>query len=286
MGAQQAAPQGDGADGPLVGQVALVTGAGRGIGRAMAEALAAAGAKVGLLARTAAQVRETEARVAAGGGVALAVTADVRNPDQVAEAVGEVAAQLGPVDLLVNNAGTNAAIGPIWEVDPEEWWSVVAINLRGPFLCARAVLPAMIEHGRGRVVNVASHASVRAGPYNTAYASSKTALVRFTDCLAEEVRPHGIAVFALSPGSVQTALTDGVRSSPAGRRWRFGELAALQWVPPDLAADAVVFLATGAADGLTGRFFHVSNDVRRLAGEAERVVAGDYYQLRWRTPDA
>jgi 3-oxoacyl-[acyl-carrier protein] reductase len=267
----------------LEGQVALVTGAGRGIGRAIAEALARAGAAVAVLARTEGQVRETADRIATHGVRASAVVADVRDPAQVQQAVHAVFSELGPVDLLVNNAGAAFAVGPVWEVDADEWWSIVETNLRGPFLFARAVLPTMIERHAGRIVNLASQASIRPYAYNTAYACSKAAVVRFTDSLADETRDHGIQVFALSPGSVRTTLTDEVHESPAGKRWLGDDLSKLTFVPPDLAADAVTFIATGGADALSGRFFHVSDDVRALAARGAEIAHRDLYQLRWRT---
>jgi NAD(P)-dependent dehydrogenase (short-subunit alcohol dehydrogenase family)/ferredoxin len=269
--------------GPLAGQVAIVTGAGRGIGRAIAQRLAIDGARVGLVSRSASQLAATAEAVRAAGGHCAEAAADVRDRDQVDAAVTGLAGALGPVDLLVNNAGVNTSIGPVWEVDPDEWWSVVGTNLRGPFLCSRAVLPDMLARRRGRIVNIVSQATLRGAPYDTAYACSKTALIRFTDSLAAEVAQAGIRVFALSPGSVHTELTDGLRGSDAGKRWLGGNLARLTFVPPELAADAVAFLAAGGGDGLSGRFFHVSNDVRALAASADSIAEHDLYQLRWRT---
>src|SRR5579859_4384125 len=137
-------------DGELPGRVALVTGGGRGIGRAIAQALAAAGASIAVLARSVAEVQETARPIAADGGRCLALTADVTRQVEVEAAAARAAAELGPIDLLVNAAGSHLAVGELWEVDPDLWWTDVESNLRGPFLCCRAVLPGMIARGRGR----------------------------------------------------------------------------------------------------------------------------------------
>jgi NAD(P)-dependent dehydrogenase (short-subunit alcohol dehydrogenase family) len=207
----------------LTGQVALVTGGGRGLGRAFALALAAAGAQVAVTARTAAQVAETVQLIERAGGCALAIPGDVSVPDAVAHVVTTTAQQLGPVDLLVNNAGFHvpASLGYDWEVDPEAWWHTFEINLRGPFLCARAVLPGMIQCHRGRIVNVSSHAAFRPRPQLDALCTSKAALTQWTRCLALSTQAHGIAVFAFAPGLVRTVSSEYliyVARCPAGTR--------------------------------------------------------------------
>src|ERR1700741_212445 len=173
----------------LTGQVAIVTGRGRGIGRAIAQALAQQGAAVTVTARSGEQLAETVALITAAGGRAIAVTADVTDPHAVKRVVTETEQQLGPVDLLVNNAGSASALGPLWEVDPEDWWHDVTVNLRGTLLCTHAVLPGMLTRRRGRIINMASLSGIpsRSGsssqpsPYNpiqqsshgSAYSSSK-----------------------------------------------------------------------------------------------------------------
>ena len=269
--------------GELDGQVALVTGGGRGIGRAVAEALAAAGAGVGVTSRSRDELDETVALIEQAGGAAVAVRADVTDQGSVERCVADVAAALGPVDLLINNAGSNRVAGPAWEVDADAWWSDMEINVRGPYLCARAVLPSMVARGRGRIVNIASGTAGRTFPYNTAYASSKAALVRFTDCLAAETADHGVYVFAVGPGNVKTKLTTDLTSNADAQRWMGDALGRLSFISPRVVADAIVFLAAGHGDRLTGRWFAAADDVRRLAEHADDIVDGDLYQLRTST---
>ena len=195
--------------GELRGQVAVVTGAGRGLGRAYATTLAREGATVALVARTATEIEDAAAEIVRDGGVARAFPADVTTPG----ALAPVIEALGPVDLLVNNAGLRGPIGPFWDADPTEYWRAIEVNLHGPILCTRAVLPGMIARRRGRIINLASGAAAMSIAYFSAYCAAKTALVRLTETLAIEARPHGVTVFAVTPGSVRTSMT-GTRSRP------------------------------------------------------------------------
>lgn len=271
--------------GELAGQVAIVTGGGRGIGRAIARAVAAAGAAVTVTARSEDQLRETVALIEAQDGRALALTADVTDRMAVEQMMAETERRLGPVDLLVNNAGIWGAIGPTWEVDPEDWWRGVAVLLRGPFLCARTVLPGMVARHRGRIINVASSAAWRTNPSLTALGSAKAGLVRFTDSLAAELQPHGVSVFAINPGGVRTAMTEELMTTEAGRRAYPGldSLPAEFWSPPERAGELCVALASGRADGLSGRFLDVNDDIAALAERVEQIQQDDLYALRRRT---
>jgi NAD(P)-dependent dehydrogenase (short-subunit alcohol dehydrogenase family) len=186
-----------------VRRVAVVTGGGRGIGRAIALRLAADGLGVVAAARSLAQVEETAASARAAGGVAIAVALDVTDPASIGEAVGRVARDLGPVDVLVNNAGI-AESAPFARTDPGLWERHFQVNVTGPYLLSRAVLPGMLERGWGRVINVASLAGLFGAPYVTAYVASKHALVGFTRALAMEVSGKGVTVNALCPGYVAT----------------------------------------------------------------------------------
>jgi NAD(P)-dependent dehydrogenase (short-subunit alcohol dehydrogenase family) len=264
----------------LRGQVALVTGAGRGIGRAIALALADAGADVALLARSVDQLAATRGAAETAGVRCVVVPADVTQPTAVTAGVAAVVEQLGPVDLLVNNAGSNSVFGPLWEADPLRWWSDVSVNLFGPFLCSSAVLPGMLSRHSGRIVNIVSGTAGRPFPHNSAYAASKAALVRLTDCLAAETAEHGVSVFALGPGTVRTELSSGLERSPDGRRWLADAIEKLAFVGPDAAAAAVVLLAGGHADALSGRWIDAADDIAMIAAQAETVSADELFQLR------
>jgi NAD(P)-dependent dehydrogenase (short-subunit alcohol dehydrogenase family) len=266
------------------GQVALVTGSGRGIGRATALALAQSGtaAAVALTARSVDQLEETRAVLEPLGMRTGIYPADMADAAAVAQMVAAVERDLGPVDLLVNNAATDGPLGPTWEADAEEWWRCFEVNLRAPFQCAYAVLPGMIERRRGRIINVASGAGTRAIPHMNAYATSKAALIRFSEVLALEAQPSGVHVFALDPGPVHTTLVEQTLSNPATDQWMpwFRDLfQSDRVVPPERAAQLVVRLASGEADALTGRFVSVFHDMDRLIAEAETIQRNGLYTL-------
>ena len=274
---------------PLRGQVAIVTGASRGIGLAIAEDLAAKGAAVALVARSQKTVQAVAQNIQTAGARAISLKADVTDPGAVTWLVEETVRQFGPVDLLVNNAGSATALGPIWEVDPETWWHDVMTNLQGTFLCARAVLPGMIARHRGRIVNVVSsfgirtHPESKPSPYLSAYSSSKAAVIVLTENLAAMTRAHGVHVFGLRPGFVRTALLEEGARSPAGRQW-LPELQALldsdRLVPAEHTARWVMFLASGKADSLSGRVFSATYDMETLAKRSDDIQREGRYVLR------
>lgn len=201
--------------------------------------------------------------------------------------VAEVEHQLGPVDLLVNNAAVISPLGPSWTVDPDEWWHLFEINVRGSFLCAHAVLPSMVARRRGRIVNVASGVGLDGSPppFGSAYGTSKAAIVRLTEALAVETAEHGIAVFAINPGWMSTAMTDYLAQSEAGQQWTpwapsvFGTEA---HVPIERSADLVLTLALGKADILTGRYVDIFDDIETTIGRAEEIRQNDLYMMRLR----
>jgi NAD(P)-dependent dehydrogenase (short-subunit alcohol dehydrogenase family) len=259
----------------LTGQVAIVTGAGRGFGRAIAVGLAAEGAAVTVTARTRAQVQETAAQIVASGGRAHAVVADVTNREQVERVVTETREAFGEVSLLVNNAGVPDPFGPLWAVDPERWWEAQAVHIRAPVLFMRAALGAMVAAKQGRVIIVSAAAAHRTAPGLSAYCVGKTAQARLAQLVATETREHGVSVFAIDPGFVFTELANQTMTSPDAQRWlpgmvqRLKERQALPDGDRDLArcAQRCVDLASGRYDALSGNYMELDDDLEAwLAG--------------------
>ncbi len=267
----------------LKGQVAFVTGGGRGIGRAIAQTFAAAGAAVAVLARSASELAETVALIERNGSRGLALSADVTSTDAVRNAIRAIEQSLGPVDVLVNNAGTVRPFAPLWETDAGEWWRGMEINMLGPLLCSRFVLPGMISRRKGRIINVASGAGAMAMANFSSYVCSKTALVRFTECLALETKSYGIAVFVIAPGTVRTAMSEYSLNSAEGQKW-------LPWfrrifdeghtVPPERPASLVLELASGRADALSGRFVSIYDDLDQLFQGSAEVEKRNLHALK------
>ena len=270
----------------LTNQVALVTGGGRGLGRAFALALAKAGAHVAVTARTAEPLAETVEMVERADGRALAVPGDVSAPEAVAHVVRTTEAQLGPVDILVNNAGAVGPLGCGWEADPEDWWRTFEINMRGPFLYARALLPGMIERRRGRIVNVSTGAGFNRLPQMDAYCATKAALTQWTKCLAADIRTHGVTVFAFHPGFVRTPMVDQLTSpsAPTAVQTLFRSLVREKRdVPIERSAQMLLFLASGRADALSGRFIRAQDDQEELVHRAEEIIRDDLHVVTLRT---
>jgi NAD(P)-dependent dehydrogenase (short-subunit alcohol dehydrogenase family) len=197
----------------LTGQVAVVTGAGRGIGRAVAAAFAREGAFVVLASRSPREIASVQRDIEAAGGRALAVATDVRQEPAVAALVSRALAEGGRIDCLVTAAGL-AAFGPVADAKTADWDQLMAVNLRGAFLCCRAVLPAMTARRHGTIINIGSVVTSRTLPGSAAYTASKYGLLGFSRVLAEEMRPHGVRVGVLSAGATDTPLWDAVPSPP------------------------------------------------------------------------
>jgi NAD(P)-dependent dehydrogenase (short-subunit alcohol dehydrogenase family) len=272
----------------LAGSVALVTGGGRGIGRLLALALANAGAAVGLIARCAEQLAESVQLIEAAGGTAAAASADLADPEAAAAAVDRLRHQLGPVELLVNNAGINGPVGPAWDVPEQDWWHTIEVNLRSVTLCSRLVLPEMVTRHRGRIVNLTSQAGVFRWPLASAYSVSKAAVIKFTENLAHETKRYGISVFSVHPGLLPIGLSEPALAntapadSPQGRleEWVRQELATGRGARPHQVAQLLLRIATGEADRFTGRHLSVHDNLNTLLSRTDQILRDDFYSSR------
>ena len=237
---------------------ALVTGGGRGIGAGIARELAADGWSVVVAARSRDEI-DSVAEEIDGRAIELDVS------DR--EAVERAFAEMGDVELLVANAGVAGTNGATWEIDPADWWHVQEINVLGVHLCCRTVIPGMLARTSGRIVITASGAAYLPGSSSTAYPTSKAAVARYGETLANELRGR-IPVFFFSPGLVKTAMTG-----------HWGD--DLPWTPPELAPQLVRVLASGRADALAGRYIHAEHDdIEDLIVRADEIVANDLNAIR------
>jgi 3-oxoacyl-[acyl-carrier protein] reductase len=246
----------------LDGQIALVTGGGRGIGASIARELRSAGAKIALAARTSDQIEEVALEIEA-----YPVVADVSQRDSVEAMVRTVESNLGPIDILCANAGVSSRDERAWESDPGDWWSTFEVNVLGVYLCCRAVIPGMLSRGRGRIVITGSGAAYLPGSSNSAYSASKAAVWRFGEVLARQLEGR-IPVFIFSPGLVRTQMTSWAPDDAP-------------WTPSHLAPRLVRVLASGRADALAGRYIHAEHDdIEQLIGRADEVNEQDLNAIR------
>jgi 3-oxoacyl-[acyl-carrier protein] reductase len=255
-------------------EVAMVTGASRGIGREIALALARLGVAVGVTARDADALERVRRDCEAAGVRAASVAADVTRPAEVGAAVDRLRSALGPVDLLVNNAGRiESSEVPLWESDPDEWWAVVETDLRGPYLLSRAILPEMVDRGGGRIVNITTGAAVRDSAVYSAYGAAKTALLRLTGSIVVGAGEAGVRAFDVSPGTVETDMTGSMRMH-RGRT---------TWTPVEAVTAVITAIASGRLDSLTGRYLRAgTDDIDDLVARADSIARDDARTLRLR----
>ena len=232
------------------GRVAVVTGAGTGIGRGIARALARQGCRVVAVGRRLDKVKETADLIAKGNGRALAVSADVSKAADVARIVEECRAAFGAIDILINNAGVHVP-GGILKVTEEQWDWIISVNLKGVFLCSKAVAPGMLERKWGRVINIASVGAITPS-LNAAYCATKGAVVTLTKSMALELSPGGVTVNAICPGTTVTEMTRERLEDPAVRTQQLAKSRVGFFAEPaDIAAGAV-YLASEEARFVTG----------------------------------
>jgi short-subunit dehydrogenase len=238
----------------LAGQTVLLTGAAGGLGRVFAHALAATGANLVLTGRRPEPLAELAEELATEP---LVVAADLTDP---ASAV--ILAEAGAVDVLINNAGTGGPHGPLWTAEADDWWRTVEVNLRCTLTACQAVLPAMVDRGAGRIINIVSAAGRYRWPYASAYSVSKAAIIKLTENLVAELRSSGVTVFSLHPGLLDLGLTHRhLAAGPTGDLWtdQVGEWFREQrekglFTPPEQAAELLLDLAGGAMDDRSGEY--------------------------------
>ena len=271
----------------LDSQVAVITGSGRGIGRAIALAYAREGAQLALAARSETELQETVSAVSELGAEAIAVRTDVTSQEDTERLAHRVVERFGRIDVLVNNAGNSGPVGPLHVNDIADWVNTINVNLTGTFLVCRAVIPVMLERsGREDHQPVWCAGATNAWSNMSAYCSSKAAVVRLTEVLAQELDGKGITVNALGPGSVHTSMWDKMTEQAAqagadfihqlGLRVTSGGGASI-----DECAELAVWLASSESGELTGRLISAStDDFRGLPLRIAEIMAGDAYTLR------
>ena len=259
--------------------LALVTGAGRGYGAVVARRLAADGFTVAVLGRDATAIRAVAESIDG-----IAAQADVLDRDRVEAVVADLLEAHGQIDVLVNNAGVGGTLGPAWEVDPDEWWRCLEVNVRGTHTVTRAVVRDMVARRHGRIINVVSNAGVARWPYGSAYAVSKAAVIKHGENLAAEVRRHGVTVLNFHPGILEIGLTDTLFAADPEpgtydamvAEWFRRQIAEGNSVDAEVSAAKLSRLAGGIADPLTGRYFTAYDDLDAIAAGATSAAETDY----------
>jgi NAD(P)-dependent dehydrogenase (short-subunit alcohol dehydrogenase family) len=247
----------------------LITGAGRGIGKRLAMGFAEAGARVGLLARSQAELDLAKLEIEQAGGIAIRLRADVRNLEEMAHAVERLRASFGSLDILIAAAGMQGPIGPFLSSKPKAWSETVETNLIGVANACRVALPPMIEKRSGKIILIGGGGSAYSRPHFTAYAASKSAVVRFGECLADEVREHNVQVNTIAPGGSYTTMTDEILlagEDKAGRKEidDAEQVRITGGVAPEKQTQLAMFLASEKSNHISGKLIHVNDDWKRF----------------------
>jgi NAD(P)-dependent dehydrogenase (short-subunit alcohol dehydrogenase family) len=270
----------------LKDRVALITGAGRGIGQAIALGFAREGARMVLAARSVGQLDETAARCRGAGAMAITVPTDVAHWDQVQHLVATALKEFGQVDILVNSAGVYGPIGPTASIDLETWVQALHVNLVGPFYLCRALLPHMQQRRQGKIILLGGGGATQPLPNFSSYAASKAGLARLADTLAEEMKGLNVQVNVIAPGLVDTQLQDevlaaGDNAGPLFEKIKEAREKGVGAVSPEVAVGLAVFLASEASGVLTGKLIAAPYDPwRQWQGQAEKLNSTPLYAIR------
>jgi 3-oxoacyl-[acyl-carrier protein] reductase len=259
----------------------LVTGAGRGVGKRLAIGFASAGARVGLLARSKAELDLAALEIEHAGGAALRIRADVTDFEQMSAAVERMRGHFGGLHVLVCAAAIQGPVGPLFDTPPKAWADTIETNLIGVMHACRAVLPGMIDRRAGKIIVVSGGGAGSARPNLSAYASAKAALARFAETLAEEVRDHNIQVNSMNPGGTYTSMTDEILRAGERAGWKEHEDAVqvrqTGGIAPDRQIQLALFLASEQSNHISGKLLHVTDDWKRLKTEN---IHSEIYTLR------
>jgi NAD(P)-dependent dehydrogenase (short-subunit alcohol dehydrogenase family) len=266
----------------IKGKSVLITGAGRGIGKRLAMGFAAEGAKVGLLARSQAEIDLAKLEIEQAGGVAMCLRADVRSPDELAHAVERLRAKFGALHVLVAAAAVQGPIGPFLGSKPKAWNEAVEINLIGVANSCRVALPSMVEKRSGKIILIAGGGSAYSRPNFTSYAASKSAVVRFGETLADEVRDHNVQVNTIAPGAAYSTMTDEILHAGEERAGRkeiedAEKVRVTGGIPAEKQIALALFLASEKSNHISGKLIHVNDDWKRF--EQDNMKA-ELYTLR------
>lgn len=247
----------------------LITGAGRGIGKRLAIGFAQAGARVALLARSQAELDLAKLEIEQAGGNALRLRADVRDLEQMSAAVDRVRAVFGGLEILIAAAGVAGPIGALLSARPKSWNEAIEINLVGVVNSCRAVLPPMIEKRSGKIIVIAGSGATTSRPNFSAYAASKAGVVRFAECLADEVRDHNVQVNCIMPGAAHSNMTDEIlhagEERAGAREIEEAEHVRLTGgVAPEKQTQLALFLASECSNHISGKLIHVNDDWKRF----------------------
>ena len=270
----------------LSNKIAIITGAGRGIGRAIAIAFAKEGAKVSLVARTISELEETAQLIEEYGSTSLVIPTDVTQPSSVASMVQETVSQYGRVDILVNNAGVPGPIGALQNNKIDDWIKTIQVNVIGPYLCCKSVVPLMTNQGGGKIINLAGAGANNAWANLSAYCTSKAGVVRMTEVLALELENKNIQVNALGPGSIHTRmweeLRNGAESANATKIQEIGDrVLSGGGASLENPAELAVFLASDDSGKLSGRLISaVTDDFNNIAAKIPEIMESEAFTLR------